>query len=162
MKRATARYYYPSAALGTVLLGTLIMSLALPQFTRPLFTGLIIFQPRAGGAATVGEAAPRSSISRESSLWPSIQSNFPACWQHRLSRPSSWLWSALSCSSAVCQSQRPVDLSASHLVCDHSGHGPGPEQVRLLLRSQCSPAHRISGVLAHAERRASAIWRADS
>jgi oligosaccharyl transferase (archaeosortase A-associated) len=75
-EKGYSKIYFPVAALGTVLLGTLIMSLALPQFAQTLFTGLSIFQPRAGGAATVGEAASLIYFQGELSL-ANIQSNFP-------------------------------------------------------------------------------------
>ncbi len=52
------RYYYPLATLGATLVGTAILYLAIPDFTRPLLAGLSIFQQRSGGAATVGEVSP--------------------------------------------------------------------------------------------------------
>lgn len=70
-------YYYPGAMVLVAVLGTLILTLALPQFTHPLFTGLNIFQPKTGGAATVGEAAPLLYYQGELS-WTSLLSNFPA------------------------------------------------------------------------------------
>jgi dolichyl-diphosphooligosaccharide--protein glycosyltransferase len=39
-------------------IGTVILYFALPQFIKPLLTGLSIFQQKTGGAATVGEASP--------------------------------------------------------------------------------------------------------
>ena len=52
------RYYYPGAMVGIAAIGTMILYFAIPQFTRPLLTGLSIFQQKTGGSATVGEAAP--------------------------------------------------------------------------------------------------------
>jgi oligosaccharyl transferase (archaeosortase A-associated) len=75
-EKGYSKVYFPVAAVGTVLLGTLIMSLALPQFAQTLFSGLSIFQPRAGGAATVGEVASLIYYQGEISL-VNIQSNFP-------------------------------------------------------------------------------------
>ena len=70
------RYYYPGALAAVVVLSTLILSLAAPQFTRPLFTGLNIFQIKTGGAATVGEISPLLYYQGELS-WASVLSNFP-------------------------------------------------------------------------------------
>jgi len=70
-------YYYPGALAAIVVLGTLILSLAVPQFTNPLFAGLNIFQPKTGGAATVGEAAPIFSYGGAFS-WISVLASFPA------------------------------------------------------------------------------------
>ncbi|MFZ2471804.1 MAG: oligosaccharyl transferase, archaeosortase A system-associated [Methanothrix sp.] len=50
-------YYYPGALVGVAAIGTAILYFVLPQFTRPLFAGLAIFQQKTGGAATVGEAS---------------------------------------------------------------------------------------------------------
>jgi len=53
-----AIYYYPGVLAGTILLGTGVFYAILPQFTRPLLVGIFnIFQPKTGGAATVGEAS---------------------------------------------------------------------------------------------------------
>jgi dolichyl-diphosphooligosaccharide--protein glycosyltransferase len=52
------RYYYPGAMVGATVIGTVILYFALPQFIKPLLTGLSIFQQKTGGAATVGEASP--------------------------------------------------------------------------------------------------------
>jgi oligosaccharyl transferase (archaeosortase A-associated) len=70
-------YYYPGALAVIAVLSTLILSLAAPQFTRPLFTGLNIFQIKTGGAATVGEISPLLYYQGELS-WTSVLSNFPA------------------------------------------------------------------------------------
>ncbi len=57
-ERGLSIYYYPGVLAGVILLGTGIFYAILPQFTRPLLTGIFnIFQPRTGGAATVGEAS---------------------------------------------------------------------------------------------------------
>jgi dolichyl-diphosphooligosaccharide--protein glycosyltransferase len=50
-------YYYPGALVGLAAIGTTILYFALPQFTKPLLTGLAIFQQKTGGAATISEAA---------------------------------------------------------------------------------------------------------
>lgn len=50
-------YYYPGSLAGLVALGTAILYIALPSFTKPLLVGLSIFQQKTGGAATVGEAS---------------------------------------------------------------------------------------------------------
>jgi oligosaccharyl transferase (archaeosortase A-associated) len=52
------RYYYPGAMVGIAAIGTVILYFAIPQFIKPLFAGLSIFQQKTGGAATVGEAGP--------------------------------------------------------------------------------------------------------
>jgi oligosaccharyl transferase (archaeosortase A-associated) len=69
-------YYYPGALAVIAVLSTLILSLAAPQFTRSLFTGLNIFQIKTGGAATVGEISPLLYYQGEFS-WTSVLSNFP-------------------------------------------------------------------------------------
>jgi len=76
-EKGFARYYYPGALAAVVVLGTLILALAVPEFTRTLFSGLSIFQARTGGAATVGEAAPLLTYQGEVS-WSSMLANFPA------------------------------------------------------------------------------------
>jgi len=76
-EKGFSSYYYPGAVAAIVVLSTLILSLAAPQFTGPLFAGLNIFQPRTGGAATVGEAAPILSYGGEFS-WVSVLASFPA------------------------------------------------------------------------------------
>jgi oligosaccharyl transferase (archaeosortase A-associated) len=75
-EKGYSKVYFPVAALGTVLLGTMIMSMALPQFAQALFSGLAIFQVKGGGAATVGEVASLIYFQGEISL-VNIQSNFP-------------------------------------------------------------------------------------
>jgi oligosaccharyl transferase (archaeosortase A-associated) len=70
-------YYYPGALAVIAVLGTLILSLAAPQFMRPLLTGLNIFQIKTGGAATVGEISPLLYYQGELS-WASVLSNFPS------------------------------------------------------------------------------------
>ena len=67
-EKGYSNYYYPGALAGILVLGTLILTLAVPQFTKTLFSGLSIFQPKIGGAATVGEAAPLFSSSGVFSL----------------------------------------------------------------------------------------------
>jgi oligosaccharyl transferase (archaeosortase A-associated) len=57
-EKGFSKYYYPGAISGIGLLGAMILALAAPQFLRVLFMGLNIFQPKTGGAATVGEVAP--------------------------------------------------------------------------------------------------------
>jgi oligosaccharyl transferase (archaeosortase A-associated) len=76
-ERGFSSYYYPGALIAIVVLGTLLLSLAAPQFTNPLFSGLNIFQPKTGGAATVGEAAPLFSYGGAFS-WVSVLASFPA------------------------------------------------------------------------------------
>ncbi len=70
-------YYYPAALAGVVILGMLIISVAVPHFANNLFTGLSIFQPRSGGASTVGEASPFFYSGGEFSF-NSLQSSFPS------------------------------------------------------------------------------------
>ena len=70
------KYYYPAALLAVVVAGILILTLALPQFINPIFTGMNIFQAKTGGAATVGEAAPLLSFQGQVSL-ANVQTNFP-------------------------------------------------------------------------------------
>ncbi len=76
-EKGFSRYYYPGALAAVVVLGTLILALAVPEFTSTLFSGLSIFQARTGGAATVGEAAPLLTYQGEVS-WSSMLANFPA------------------------------------------------------------------------------------
>ncbi|OPY52159.1 MAG: Dolichyl-monophosphooligosaccharide--protein glycosyltransferase AglB [Methanosaeta sp. PtaU1.Bin060] len=71
------RYYYPGAIALLVVLGTIVLTLAIPQFTDPLFYGLSIFQPKTGGAATVGEVSPLLYYGGEFS-WVSLLSSYPA------------------------------------------------------------------------------------
>jgi oligosaccharyl transferase (archaeosortase A-associated) len=52
-----SNYYYPGAVAGILVFGTLMLALVIPQFIGVLFSGMSIFQPKTGGAATVGEAA---------------------------------------------------------------------------------------------------------
>ena len=56
-KKGVSRYYYPGALLALGAAAVTIFYFALPQFTKPLLAGFSIFQPKTGGAATVGEAA---------------------------------------------------------------------------------------------------------
>ena len=71
-----SKFYYPGALAALVVLGTLFLFLALPQFINPLLSGLNIFQQKTGGAATVGEASPLISYQGAVS-WTSLMSNFP-------------------------------------------------------------------------------------
>lgn len=75
-EKGYSSYYYPGAIAGIVVLGTLVLALVVPQFTSVLFSGLSIFQPKTGGAATVGEAAPFLYYQGEFS-WANVQANFP-------------------------------------------------------------------------------------
>ena len=52
------KFYFPGAIVGASALGILVMSIIMPQFTDAFYHGLSIFQPRAGGAATVAEVSP--------------------------------------------------------------------------------------------------------
>ncbi len=77
IKRDFSKYYYPGILAGIIVLGTVILTLIVPQFTRPLFSGItIMFQARTGGAATVGEASPFFDYGGEFSL-ANVQLNFP-------------------------------------------------------------------------------------
>jgi len=69
-------YYYPGALAGLVAVGTTILYFALPQFTKPLFAGLSIFQQKTGGAATVGEASALFSSGGQFSFG-SVITSFP-------------------------------------------------------------------------------------
>jgi dolichyl-diphosphooligosaccharide--protein glycosyltransferase len=91
-EKGYSKWYYPGAIAALVVLGTLFLFLALPQFINPLLSGLNIFQQKTGGAATVGEASPL--ISYRASSWISLMSNFRALELSSFSRPSSWLWLA--------------------------------------------------------------------
>jgi len=57
-QKGLKRYYYPGSIAAATLIGTGILYIAIPQFTRPLLAGLSIFQQKTGGAATIGEASP--------------------------------------------------------------------------------------------------------
>ncbi|MDQ1313884.1 MAG: dolichyl-phosphooligosaccharide-protein glycotransferase [Euryarchaeota archaeon] len=57
-QKGLKRYYYPGSIAVATLIGTGILYIAIPQFTRPLLAGLSIFQQKTGGAATIGEASP--------------------------------------------------------------------------------------------------------
>ncbi len=69
-------YYYPGALAGLVAVGTTILYFVLPQFTKPLLVGLSIFQQKAGGAATVGEASALFSSGGQFSF-ASVITSFP-------------------------------------------------------------------------------------
>jgi oligosaccharyl transferase (archaeosortase A-associated) len=56
-EKGYSNYYYPGAVAGILVFGTLVLALVIPQFIDVLFSGMSIFQPKTGGAATVGEAA---------------------------------------------------------------------------------------------------------
>ncbi|MFB3765554.1 MAG: oligosaccharyl transferase, archaeosortase A system-associated [Methanotrichaceae archaeon] len=76
-KKEINRYYYPGVLAGIAVLGTLILTLIVPQFTRPLFYSLMtMFQERIGGAETVGEASPFFEYGGEPSM-ANMQLNFP-------------------------------------------------------------------------------------
>ncbi|NPV61366.1 MAG: oligosaccharyl transferase, archaeosortase A system-associated [Methanotrichaceae archaeon] len=75
-EKGLSSYYYPGALAAVVVAGLIILAVALPQFFNPLFAGLNIFQPKSGGAATVGEASPLLFYQGEFTL-SSVQSNFP-------------------------------------------------------------------------------------
>jgi dolichyl-diphosphooligosaccharide--protein glycosyltransferase len=75
-ERGYSSFYYPGALALIMVAGTMVLSLAAPQFTSPLFTGLNIFSPKTGGAATVGEAAPLLFYQGELSF-STMLSNFP-------------------------------------------------------------------------------------
>ncbi|OPY49679.1 MAG: Dolichyl-monophosphooligosaccharide--protein glycosyltransferase AglB [Methanosaeta sp. PtaU1.Bin112] len=69
-------YYYPGALFGLAAVGMTILYFALPQFTKPLLSGLSIFQQKTGGAATVGEASALFSSGGQFSF-SSVISSFP-------------------------------------------------------------------------------------
>jgi len=69
-------YYYPGALVGLAAIGTTILYLALPQFTKPLLAGLAIFQQKTGGAATISEAAALFSDGGQFSF-ASVLASFP-------------------------------------------------------------------------------------
>jgi oligosaccharyl transferase (archaeosortase A-associated) len=75
-EKGYGKYYYPAALLAVVVVGVLVLTLAIPQFTDTVFTGLNIFSQKTGGAATVGEAAPLLSFQGQVSL-ANVQTNFP-------------------------------------------------------------------------------------
>jgi len=74
--RGWPKFYYPAALAAILVLGLIVIAVALPQFSGPLFRGLNIFQPKTGGAATVGEASPLLFYQGEFTF-SSVQSNFP-------------------------------------------------------------------------------------
>lgn len=75
-EKSANRYYFPGAIAVITILGLIILSIAIPSFTRTVFTGLNIFQPKTGGAATVQEVSPLLFEGGQFSL-DGIQSNFP-------------------------------------------------------------------------------------
>lgn len=75
-ERGVNRYYFPAAIFIIAILGLIILSAAIPTFTSTLFTGLNIFQPKAGGASTVAEASPLLIEGGQFTL-DGIQANFP-------------------------------------------------------------------------------------
>ncbi len=74
--RGINRYYFPGILAAIAILGLIILSVAIPSFTGPLFAGFNIFQPKAGGASTVAEASPLLMEGGQFSL-DGIQANFP-------------------------------------------------------------------------------------
>jgi oligosaccharyl transferase (archaeosortase A-associated) len=68
--RKMERHIYPLAVFGSIVVVFLILAVAVPSFTGTLISGLNIFQPLTGGAATISEA---SSIRDNYG----IQKNFP-------------------------------------------------------------------------------------
>lgn len=55
--RKMDRRYFPAVVFGSIALSFVILMLAVPSFTETLMSGLRIFQPKAGGAATISEAS---------------------------------------------------------------------------------------------------------
>lgn len=77
LKKETSRYFYPGVLAAIVVVGTALLALIVPQFTTPLFKGIMtMFQARTGGAETVGEASPFFEYGGDFSL-ANVQLNFP-------------------------------------------------------------------------------------
>jgi len=74
--RCANKYYFPGAIMVIMILGLIILSAAVPTFTRTLFTGFNIFQIKAGGASTVAEVSPLLYEGGQFSFY-GIESNFP-------------------------------------------------------------------------------------
>lgn len=55
--RKMEKRIYPLAVLGSIVIVFMILTVAVPSFTGTLMSGLNIFQPRTGGAATISEAS---------------------------------------------------------------------------------------------------------
>ena len=151
------RYYYPGALAGIAVLGTLISIPGRPSVhATSLHRSEHLPAERQGERPPWVRAAPCYSL-KVSVSWPSVLASFPVL---AISFVLSSFFLALhrhgtDFDGAISRTKGPGRSLAFHLVDHHSGHDPGPEQVRLLLRSQCGPAHGISRVLAHAERSAS-------
>ena len=64
------RLYFPLIVIGSMVIIFVIFLLAVPQFTGALMSGLSVFQPRTGGAATVAEVSPITERY-------AVQRNFP-------------------------------------------------------------------------------------
>jgi oligosaccharyl transferase (archaeosortase A-associated) len=75
-ERKLSRYYFPGALVAIVVLAMAVLALTVPQFTSTISRGLIMFQPRTGGAETVGEASPFFEYGGVFSL-ANMQLNFP-------------------------------------------------------------------------------------
>jgi len=70
--RKMDRRYFPLIVVGAVALVFVILMVAVPQFAASLTSGLRIFEPRSGGAATISEASSILEPGRYG-----IQRNFP-------------------------------------------------------------------------------------
>ena len=88
-------YYYPGSLAGLVVLGTAILYIALPTFTKPLLVGLSIFQQKTGGAATVGEASALFSSGGVFSVG-NVLSSFPGFGAQTLSWTIAFLLSTFT------------------------------------------------------------------
>jgi oligosaccharyl transferase (archaeosortase A-associated) len=75
-QRKFSKYYFPVALSVIAVLALAVLSLTVPQFTSTISRGLIMFQPRTGGAETVGEASPFFEYGGGFSL-ANMQINFP-------------------------------------------------------------------------------------
>lgn len=75
--RGMSRYYFPGALAAIAGVGLAVLALIVPQLTRTLSRGLIMFQARTGGAETVGEASPFFEYGGVFST-ANVQLNFPA------------------------------------------------------------------------------------
>ncbi|MCR3883411.1 oligosaccharyl transferase, archaeosortase A system-associated [Methanotrichaceae archaeon M04Ac] len=56
-KRRMERRYFPLVIIGSIAVVFVVLAVAVPQFTGTLMSGLKIFQPYTGGAATISEAS---------------------------------------------------------------------------------------------------------
>jgi len=81
--RKMERRFFPLVVIGSIVIAFVILTLAVPQFTANLMSGLTIFQHKTGGAATIAEA---STILNQFA----VQRNFPGIFELSFLSPM-WL-----------------------------------------------------------------------